>query len=160
MEGQWEVAISDISYPSMYQKCYRGKIYVFWHKTLVQKISVCNPVCTIQVPILWKLWTRSFKRDTIKQKTLTQWKCLKQRKKLRFTAQTKDRVLLFLVRASVTFLEAILALTLEYRWAGKDLTSQCLLMTMFAYILSWYTQTWSSKILLATQSSIDAQFSL
>ena len=30
---QWEVAISEISYPSMYQNVTEGKMYVFWQKT-------------------------------------------------------------------------------------------------------------------------------
>ena len=33
MEGQWEVAISEISYPSMYQNVTEGK-YMFFHKRL------------------------------------------------------------------------------------------------------------------------------
>ena len=135
-------------------KSYSGKTYVFLTQNFqtLENTFPWNPVSTIDLPILWKLWTRSFKRGRITQKHRSQSKCLDERKKLRVTSQTKDRIMPFLVRTWIKFLEAILALSLECCCKGQDLGSQCLLMTLSAYIPSWYTQTCLISILLATQS--------
>ena len=66
-------------------------------KTL-QNIIFRNPIATIQIAIVWKPLTCSFKRDTITQKLLSRSKCFQERKKLRFNSLWKDRALHFLVR--------------------------------------------------------------
>ena len=137
----------------MYQTATERK-NIFWHKIfklLRILLSGWNPVSTIQLQIMWKPWKRSFKGDTITQKFLLDSECCEGLKKLTFTSQKKDRVLHFLVRTSVTFLEAKLTMTLEYCLEEKYINSQCLPMTLYAFLLSWHAETWLSTILLATQ---------
>ena len=63
----------------------------------------------------------------------------------------KDLVFNSLVQFWDTFSEVMLVSNLEYYWEEKDLTNHNLLTTLYAYTLSWYTQTWLSCISLATQ---------
>ena len=62
-----------------------------------QNIITWNLVLTLPLRILLKPWTLSFKKDTFTAKTVSQLKCLEERKKLRFTLQMKDLVLHSLV---------------------------------------------------------------
>ena len=111
-----------------------------------QNSFIWNLVFTLPLRILLKPWTLSFKKDTITAKTVSQLKCLEERKKLRFTLQLKDLVLHPSVRFWDTFSEVMLVMNLEQCWEEKDLTDHNLLTTMSAYILSWYTRTWLSTI--------------
>ena len=63
----------------------------------------------------------------------------------------KDPLVDSLIPTWVRFLEAKLALKLEYCSVERDLTGNCSLMTLSAYSFSWHTQNWLSTIVLATQ---------
>ena len=89
MDGQWEVAISEISYPSMYQNVTEGKFSRNFQSH--QKSITWNLVFTLPSRILLKPWTLSFKKDTSTVKTVSKLK-------LRFTLQMKDPMLHSLVR--------------------------------------------------------------
>ena len=74
LEGKVEVAISEISYPSLYQNVTAGK-FIFLIK-LVQrrwKLTIWNPIFTLP-------WTPAFKKNTITAKAVSQFKCLGERK--------------------------------------------------------------------------------
>ena len=117
-----------------------------------QKITIWNPVCTIQIPKFQKaMKTLIQERHNHTESSIAVKKASRNAKKMNFTSQMKDWLLHFLVRTCITFLETILSRT-GVSWKRKDLTSQCLLTKVSAYILLWYTQTWSSTILLATQN--------
>ena len=46
LDGQWEVAISEISYPSMYQNVTDGKfMFCDENPPKLQRLSILNPVC-------------------------------------------------------------------------------------------------------------------
>ena len=49
LEGQWEVAISEKSYPSMYQNITEGKIQVFWQEN-----------SKIYVNLQYRTWSKHF----------------------------------------------------------------------------------------------------
>ena len=70
-----------------------------------QNSIIWNLVFTLPLRIMLKPWTLSFKKDTTTAKTLSQLKCLEERKKLRFTLQMKDLVLQSLLRIYNTFYE-------------------------------------------------------
>ena len=55
LEGQWEVAISEISYPSMYQNITEGK-FKFFDKKLSKSTSTysMNLVYTLPSQTLWR----------------------------------------------------------------------------------------------------------
>ena len=132
-------------------KCYRGKIDVFWQENFeLDGVYHVEPRLIFRLPTLWP-WTHSFKKDKIKQKFLSQSKCQKQRKMLRFTSQINNRVGHSVVRISDTFLEALFAKVLFSFWEKKDPTSQCLILLLSAYLLSWSTETWLSEKTLTTQ---------
>ena len=76
-----------------------------------QNSTYWNLVFTIPLRILLKPWKFSFKKDTITAKIVSQFKCLEEHKKLRFTLQMKDLVFHCLVRIVVTFLEEMLAMS-------------------------------------------------
>ena len=114
VDGQWEVAISEISYPSRYQNVTEGKFMFFDKKFQSHQNSFnWNLVCTLPLRILLKPWTFSFEKDTITAKTLSKLECLEERKNLRFTLQMKDPVLHPLVRIWDIFSEIILVMNLE-----------------------------------------------
>ena len=55
LEGQWEVAISEISYPSMYQKITEGKLKFFDENIRnLRQPTVSNPVYTLPSQTLWR----------------------------------------------------------------------------------------------------------
>ena len=72
-----------------------------------------NLFFALPVRILLKPWTFSFMKDTITAKTVSKLKCLKERKKLRFTLQMKDPVVHSFVRMWDTFWEVLLVMNLE-----------------------------------------------
>ena len=65
LEGQWEVAISEISYPSMYKNITEGK-FKFFDEKLSKSTStkIENLVYTLPSQTLWKPRICSFKRET------------------------------------------------------------------------------------------------
>ena len=67
--------------------------------------------------------------------------------KLRCSSQIKILVLHSLVRFWDMFLEVLLAMNLGWRWVVKDFRNQ----RLSVFILLWYTQTWFTAKLLATQ---------
>ena len=96
LEGQWEVAISETFFPSMYQNVRLIK-YMFLTRNFQSLLTstIYNLVFTFPLRIVLKLWTLSLKKDTIKAKTVSQIKCLKEPKKLRFTLQFEGSGLAF-----------------------------------------------------------------
>ena len=114
LQGQRVVAIVEISYHSKYQML-RRKNFCFWTKKFrsSQNSTIWNLVFTLLLRILLKSKTLSFKKDTITAKFVSQLKCLEERKKLRFTLQMKDLVLLSLVRIWDTFPELMVVMKFE-----------------------------------------------
>ena len=78
-----------------------------------QNSTIWNLVFTLPLRILLKPGTLSFKKNTITAKTVSQLKCLEERKKSRFTLQMKDLFLHSLVRIWDTFSEVMLVMNLE-----------------------------------------------
>ena len=84
-------------------------------------------------------------------KTVSQFKCLEELKKLRFTLQLKS-LLLHSVRGTWdTISEVTLGMKLEWCWDEKDLANQNLLITLSANTFSWNTRIWLNTISLATR---------
>ena len=81
-EGRWEVAILEISYPSMYQHVTEGKFMFFDNFQSHQNSTTWNLVSTLSLRILLKPWTFSFKKDTITPKTVSKLKCREEHKKI------------------------------------------------------------------------------
>ena len=103
---------------SMYQNVTVEKFLFFWWKKNIQSrprlnSTIWKPVSTLPIRILLKLWTLSFKKDTITAKTVSQLKCLEERKNLRFTLQLKDLILHSLIQIWATFSEVMFLLNLE-----------------------------------------------
>ena len=76
--------------------------------------------------------------------------------KKRFNSQMRN--LVFSLRTWGTFLEVLLAMSLEWCWEENDLTNKKSFTTLFGNTISWFTQNWLSTVLLAT--SIVAMLSL
>ena len=114
LNGQWEVAISEISYPTMYQNVTGGNLCFLTRNFQSHPNSITwNLVFTLPLRILLKPSTFSFKKDTITAKTVSKLKCLEERKRLRFTVQMKHPVLHSLVRIWDTYSELMLVMNLE-----------------------------------------------
>ena len=96
LEGQWEVAISEISYPSICQIITGGKLISFGLESfqICLTFSIWNRIFPFFLWILLKPWTLSFK-DTITAKTISPLKWLAELKSLRFTFHMKVLVLPF-----------------------------------------------------------------
>ena len=80
-------------------KFHTEKVYVL-DKNLSKwsEFYYLEPCADPSITDILKLWTLSFKKDTIAAKTVSQLKCIEELKKLRFTLEMKDMVLHFLVR--------------------------------------------------------------
>ena len=96
LDGQWEVAISKISYPSMYENVTEGK-FMFFDK----KLSKSSEFYYLE-PFLYPTITDivQAKNILIQERHNHSEKCIKvkvsqERKKLRFTSQMKDPALYF-----------------------------------------------------------------
>ena len=98
-EGEWEVAISEKSYPSMYHNVTERKfVFLTRNFQICQNSTLWNLVFTLPLRILLKLWTLSFRKHTITAKAVSQLKCLQELKKLTFTLGMKDPVSRFFSR--------------------------------------------------------------
>ena len=113
LEGQWEVAISEIYYQSVYQNVTDRKV-MFFHKKLSKSSefyclepglypSIADIVETMNILI----------RERHTAKIASQFKCPEERKKLRFTLPMKDVVLHSLVGIWDTFCEVMLVMNLK-----------------------------------------------
>ena len=117
LDGQWGVAISEISYPSMYQNVTEGKV----DKTLSNSSEFYYlepgryPSNTDIVEAMNFLIQdrHNHNENCIKVKVSRKFRDLKSRKKLRFTLQMKDPVLHSIVRIWHTFSEVKLVMNLE-----------------------------------------------
>ena len=114
MDGQWEVAISEISYPSMYQNVTEGK-FMFFDKKLSKssEFYYLEPDLYPSITDFVEPMNILIQENTITAKTVSRLKCLEERKKLRFTLQRKDLVLHSLVRICDIFSEVLLVMNLE-----------------------------------------------
>ena len=76
-----DFAISEITYPSMYQTVTEGKFLFFDKKTFTHQISTnWELVFAFPLPILLKPWTLSFTKNTTTAKAVSQLMCLEERK--------------------------------------------------------------------------------
>ena len=114
LEGQGEVPISEISYPSMYQNVTERK-FMFFDRKLSTSLEFyyLEPGLYPSNTDIVEAMNTLIQKDTITAKTVSKVKCLEERKKLRFTLQMKDLVLPSLVRIWNTFSEVKLVTTLE-----------------------------------------------
>ena len=151
LEGQWEVAISEISYPSMYRNATEGK-FMFFDKNLQRRFSfiIWNPVSAPPLRIFLKPWTLSFKRHN-HSKSCIKVKVSQWTQQVEIYLGNEGSGLAFSSRTWDTILVAMLAMNLEWCWEKRDLTSQNLITTLSAYTLSWYRLTSLSKTSLVTR---------
>ena len=114
LEGQWEVAISEISYPSMYEITTEGKLMFFEEKlSKSSEFYYLEPGFYSSILDIVEAMNNLIKEDTITAKTELQLKFLEERKKVRLTLQMKDLVLHSLVRIWDTFPEVIMVMNLK-----------------------------------------------
>ena len=114
LDGQREVAISDISYPSLYQNVTGGKFMFFdkkvskspefYYLELGLYPSITEIVESVNILIQER---HNHSENCIKVEVL------EENKRLRFTLQLKDPVLRFLVQIWDTFSEIMLLMILE-----------------------------------------------
>ena len=114
LDGQWEVAISEISYPSMYQNLTEGKI-MFFDKKLSKSSELHYPEPGLYPSINDIVEAMNF---LIQERHNHSENCIKvkvceKRKKRRFTLQIKHPVLHSLVRIWDTYSEVRLVMNLE-----------------------------------------------
>ena len=114
LDGQWEVAISEISYPSMYQNVTEGKFKFFDRKlSKSSEIYYLEPGLYPSITDIVEVMNILIQERHNHSENCIKVKCLEERKKLRFTLQMKDLVLHSLVQIWDTFLEVMLVMNLE-----------------------------------------------
>ena len=152
LEGHWEVTISELSDISRYWTVTERKFI-----SLLKNVS--NPIQFyflepgLRASITDSVEAKKFFiqiRKNHKENCLT-IKVSQEHKKLRFILLVKHLVLHFLLRLWDTFSKKMLARTLEFCWEKECPTNREKNTTLLAYALSWFTQTWLSTKLLATQ---------
>ena len=114
LEGQWEVAVSEKSYPSMYQNVTEGK-FMFFDK----KRSTSSEFCYLE-PGLYPFITDIVEAMNIliqekhnHSENCIKFKCHEERKKMNFTLIMKDLVLHSLEKIWDTFPEVMLVMNVE-----------------------------------------------
>ena len=136
-------------------KCHWRKTHGFWYENFCSCVifKFRNPVSlTVPLGIVLKPWTLSLKKEKTTAKTVSQLKCLEERKLLGFTLEMKDLVLHSLVRTWNFFSVAVLAMNLEWCWGEKDPTNQNLFITLSPYMV--YTELIEYKINGHTKASL------
>ena len=104
LEGQWEVRVSELTYPLMYQNVTEGMFMFFDEKFQTRlNFTIWKPLFTLPLQMLLRPWKLSFKRNAITVKAVSQLKCLEERKNLRYTLQMEDLVFPSLVQTWETF---------------------------------------------------------
>ena len=115
-DGQRELAFTH-QCPKMSKRensCFLTKIF-----QSCQISIIWNLLIDIPLRLLLKPWTLSFNKNTIRAKTVSQLKCLQERKRLRFTLERKDPALHSLLQTCDTILEVMLAKNLVWCCEGK-----------------------------------------
>ena len=129
-------------------KRYRREIQTFWYKTSeLFKIWLSE---TRSLPFhCWYCWSHehAHSRETQSPRIVSQSQFLEERKKNDIYIGNAGSGLAFFSTDLRHKIGAMSAMNLEY-WEEKDHSSQGLFTTLFAYTLSWYTQSWLSTILL------------
>ena len=115
LDGQWELAISEISYPSMYQNVTERKL-IFFDKKLskLSEFNYLKPGFHPSITDIFEAMNILIQERHNHSKTVPKLKCREERQKLRFTLQMKDPVLHFLVRIWDKISEVMLVMNLEY----------------------------------------------
>ena len=143
LDGQWEVAISEISYPSMYQNVTEGK-FMFFEKKLSKSAEFfylehgLYLSITVIVEAMYLL---------IQERHNHSENCIEVK-----VSRRTERVEIYLAYEGSGL--AIFSTDLGHIFGsnvgnefgvmlrGKNLINQNLLTTLSAYVLPWYTPTW------------------
>ena len=114
LEGQWEVAISEISYPSMYQKVTEGKFMFFDNKlSKSSEFHYLEPGLYPSITDFVEAMNILIQERHNHSKNCIKFKVLEECKELRFTLQMTNPVLHFLVLILDTFSEVFFVMNLE-----------------------------------------------
>ena len=154
LNGQWEIAISQILYPSRYQKVTEGKLRFFWWKTfkVVQILLSGDRFLPFHFGHCWSheqshLWKKQ------PQRKLDHIQSVSRNAKIEIYLAKDGSGLAYFTADLRHFFGAIMAENLALCWEEKDFTNQNLLTTLSAYILSGFTRTWLSAISFALRKS-------
>ena len=114
LEGKWEVAISEISYSSMYQNVAEGK-FMFFDKKLSKssKFHYLEPCLYPSITDIVEPMNSLIHGRHNHSENCIKVKVSRERKKLRFTKRMKDLVLHSSVWIWDTFSEKMLVMNLE-----------------------------------------------
>ena len=118
LEGQWGVAISELSYPSMYQNLNGGKFQVFWPETFKIYVNLQSWTWSIHVHHrLCRSHEDAQSREKQPQRNLHNNQCFSQNaKKMYLCLQTIPLVLHSVAPTIVTFLVTMWETNFGYWW--------------------------------------------
>ena len=114
LDGQWEVAISEISYPSMCQNVTEGKFFFDRKFSKSSEFYYLEPGVFPSITDIVEAMNILNQERRNHSKNCIKVKVLEERKKLRFTLQMKNPVLHSLARIWDTISEVSLVMNLEY----------------------------------------------
>ena len=114
LDGQWEVAISEISYPSMYQNATEGK-FMFFDKKLSKSTELyyLEPGLCPSITDIVEAMNILIQEKHNHSENCIKVKVSRKTQKLRFTLQMKHLVLRSLIQIWGTFSEVLLVRNLE-----------------------------------------------
>ena len=142
LEGQWEYAISELSYPSIYDNVTEGTFLFFDHK----KHSKSSEFYYMQLGLYPSITNFVEAMNTlIQERHNHRESCItvkgsRKTQKVENYLKIKNVVLHFLVRTWDTFSVAMVAMNLEWCWEEKGRRSQNSLTTLSAYTLTWHAR--------------------
>ena len=152
LEGQWEVAISEISYGSMYQNVTEGE-FMFFDKKLSKSLefyylepglyhSIADIVEATNT-LIQERHNHSQNFNTVKVSGTTQ--------KIEFYLANEGSGLAFFRTNMGHIFGSNVGNEFGVMLRENDLTNQNLLTTLSAYTHSWYTRIWLNTISLVTR---------
>ena len=140
LEGQWEVAISEIPYPLMYQNMTEGKV-TFFDEKLPKSTSNYNlepGLYTSITDIVEAMNTIIQERNNYNETCITV-KVSRRTQKVVIMLATIPLVLHSVAATWVTFLVTMWETNLGYWWQENVLMNPNLLTTLFVSIRWWFT---------------------
>ena len=149
-ENQWEVAISELSYPSMYQNFTKATLFG-------KKLSMLLELYFLKPGFYHSRTDFVEAKNTHIQERHNHCLCCITVKVSRRTQ--KVEIYLTIAGCGFAFFStdqghifgSIKAMNMEWCWEEEDLTNENLLSTLSAYTLSWYTRTWLNTKSLVTR---------
>ena len=153
LEGQLEVAISEKYYPQC-SIMLQEKSLSFWRKILKILRKTLYGIQSISFKYGFFGSHEHAPSEQTQKRNFYRSQSVTKNAKIEISFANGGPLLHFLIRIWVKFLDAMLAMKMKYCWDEKNLSSQCLLMTLSTCVFSLYTGLIEYNIAAGTKTPL------